>query len=240
MNRLVGTAAAAAGLGAAAQWVPSVVSLGQWSPLRALPGRTCRWRGTGNRVALTFDDGPSPAATPAVLDALDRLDLRATFFCLGTHAARWPGLVDEIVQRGHAVGTHGHSHGHHLGRSPRWVLRDLDDALVTMAGLGVRPRWYRPPYGQVSGATMAAARFRRVELVLWSAWGREWTAPPATTVARRVTAALAPGAIVLLHDSDACSTVGTSSKALAALWPIAEELDRRSLRAVTLDELVPR
>lgn len=238
VNRLVGPVVVAAGVGAALQWVPSVVSLGQWVPVRALPARWCRWRGTGDQVALTFDDGPSPTATPAVLDALDRLGLRATFFCLGVHAARWPGLVDEIVGRGHTVGTHGHCHGHHLGHSPRWIQRDLDAALETMAGLGVRTRWFRPPYGQVSGPTMTAARARGVELVLWSAWGREWTAPHATAVARRVTAALAPGAIVLLHDSDECSTVGTAAKALGALGPIAEELDRRHLQAVTLDELV--
>jgi peptidoglycan/xylan/chitin deacetylase (PgdA/CDA1 family) len=239
VNRLVGPVLAAVGMGAAAQWVPSVVSLGQWGPVRALPAGLCRWRGTGDQVALTFDDGPSPTATPAVLDALDRLGLRATFFCLGSRAARWPGLVDEIAGRGHALGTHGHRHGHHLGRSPRWVLHDLDAALATMEGLGIRPRWYRPPYGQVSGPTMVAARVRGVQLVLWSAWGREWTAPHATAVARRVTAGLTPGAIVLLHDSDECSTTGTAAKALGALVPIAAELDRRGLRAVTLDDMLP-
>lgn len=147
--------------------------------------------------------------------------------------------MEEIIGRGHAVGIHGQRHGHHLGHSPRWILRDLDAALATMAGLGVQPRWFRPPYGQVSGPTMAAARIRHLELVLWSAWGREWTAPHAAAVGRTVNAALAAVAIVLLHDSDGCSTVGTAAKALAALGPIAEELGRRGLRAATLDDLVP-
>lgn len=237
--RLAGGVGAAIGVAAAAQWVPSVVSLGQWVPVRALPARLCRWRGAGDQVALTFDDGPSPTGTPAVLDALDHLDLRVTFFCLGSSVARWPGLVEEILRRGHAVGTHGHRHAHHLARPPGWIGRDLDRALDALGKVGVRPRWFRPPYGQVAGPTMAAARVRGVELVLWSAWGREWAAPDAAAVARRVTTGLVPGAIVLLHDSDECSTAGTTAKALGALAPIAAALDRRGLRAVTLDDLVP-
>lgn len=226
-----------AGSLAAGQWVPSVVSLGQWAPVRALPGRWCRWRGAGPGVALTFDDGPSPETTPAVLDALDHLDLQATFFALGTSVERWPDLTSEVVRRGHVVGTHGYRHAHHLGRSPRWVLADLDAALATLDAVGIRPRWFRPPYGQVSGPTMMASRIRHLELVLWSAWGREWSSPDAAAVARRVGAALAPGAIVLLHDSDACSSAGSAARALDALGPIADGLARRDLRSVTLDDL---
>ncbi|HZP28002.1 MAG TPA: polysaccharide deacetylase family protein, partial [Acidimicrobiia bacterium] len=77
---LRGTAAAAA-----VQFVPSVVALGQWTPLRALPGGWCTWRGPdAPRVALTFDDGPDPRTTPRVLDRLDGLGFVATFFVLGS------------------------------------------------------------------------------------------------------------------------------------------------------------
>jgi len=229
-----------AGLGAVAQWLPSVVSLGQWTPLRALPGGWCRWRGPAQpKVALTFDDGPSPLTTTAVLGALAHLGLVGTFFCVGRELRRWPGVADEIVQRGHVLGTHGYHHAHHLGQSPRWVYRDLDAALGALGDIGVRPRWFRPPYGQVSGPTMAAARRRGLELVLWSSWGREWAAPDAKTVARRVTAALGPGSIVVLHDGSSYAPAGTVARAIDALGPIADELDRLGLRSVSLDELVP-
>jgi peptidoglycan/xylan/chitin deacetylase (PgdA/CDA1 family) len=219
--------------------LPSVVSLGQWLPVRALPGGWCRWRGPDvPAVALTFDDGPDPATTPAVLDRLDELGLRATFFCLGAHAAAHPGLVAETLRRGHQVETHGYEHAHHFARTPRWVRADLDRAMQAMAAAGARPRWFRPPYGQATGPTLVEARRRGLSVVLWSAWGREWDAPDSAAVARRVNDGVGPGSVVLLHDADVDSPPGSWQRGLEALGPVADELHRRGLAAVTLDGLV--
>jgi peptidoglycan/xylan/chitin deacetylase (PgdA/CDA1 family) len=219
--------------------VPSVVSLGQWAPVRAVPGGWCRWRGpAGDHVALTFDDGPSPEHTPPLLDRLDDLGVPATFFCVGSLARRHPDLVAELTRRGHQVGVHGYHHEHHFARTPGWVRRDLQTATDVLAGAGARPRWFRPPFGQTPGATLVEARRQGLELVLWSAWGREWAAPDAAAVASRVIRRLRDGAIVLLHDSDRFSPPGTARRALEALGPIAESMQRKRLRAVTLDALV--
>ncbi len=219
--------------------VPSVVSLGQWLPLRVLPFDLCRWRArSGDAVALTFDDGPDPRTTPAVLDRLDHLSLSATFFCLGAQVARHPELVDEISRRGHQVETHGYHHAHHFARTPRWVRADLDRAVDGLEQVGIRPRWFRPPFGQTTAATMVEARRHGLRLVLWSAWGREWDEPDATSVARRVCAGLSRGSIVLLHDADVLSPSGSARRATEALDVIAEDLHRQSLKAVTLDHLV--
>jgi len=240
----VGRTARAAGglaLGAlAAQYVPSALALGQWSALTRVPGDLCRWRGPADRpaVALTFDDGPDPEGTPAVLDQLDAVGLRATFFCLGERAERFDDLVDEIGRRGHQVEVHGYRHEHHLARTPSWVGRDLAAAGRAMAGCGVRPRWYRPTYGQLTGATLLAARRQGWQLVLWSAWGREWTTTDPADVLSTVSRGLRPGAIVLLHDSDRFGVPGMARVARGALAPLAEELARRGLTAVTLDQLV--
>jgi len=85
---------------------------------------------------------------------------------------------------------------------------------------------------------VAVRLFARLELVLWSAWGREWTAPDVSTVVARVVRDLAPGVIVLLHDNDVDSPPGAAEKALDALGPLADALERRGLRGVSLDELV--
>ncbi|HEX4244778.1 MAG TPA: polysaccharide deacetylase family protein, partial [Acidimicrobiales bacterium] len=78
-----------AGAALAATYGPSTVTLGQWSPLRSLPGDLCRWRGPRSpRVALTFDDGPNRHTTPQLLDRLDQLGLTATFFCVGSLVER--------------------------------------------------------------------------------------------------------------------------------------------------------
>ena len=219
---------------------PGVVALGQWTGVRALPGGWCRWRGPAvPQVALTFDDGPDPASTPRVLDRLDDLGLRATFFCLGSRVSESPEIVAETLLRGHEVGVHGHVHEHHLARHPGWVRADLDAALEALAACGVEPRWYRPPYGQVSSGTLRAARRCGLELVHWSAWGREWEEPDGRAVAERVSRSLERGAIVLLHDSDMTSPAGTVDRVLDALPLIADDLIRRDYASTTLSELVP-
>src|SRR5581483_10479908 len=157
-----GWAAAPVGALAAAHMVPSVVSLGQWLPVRALPGGWCRWRGPdAPAVALTFDDGPDPTTTPAVLDRLDELGLHATFFCLGAHAAAHPDLVAEALRRGHAVGTHGYEHAHHFARPPRWVRADLDRAMTAMAAAGARPHRAAPRRRRRLAPRLVAQRARR-------------------------------------------------------------------------------
>jgi peptidoglycan/xylan/chitin deacetylase (PgdA/CDA1 family) len=222
------------------QALPSVTTLGQWTRLRALPNDLYRWRGPDvPRVALTFDDGPDPETTPALLDRLDELGVRGTFFCLGVHAQHFPSLVKEAVARGHEIGVHGFAHDHHLWRTPTWVRRDLDAALDALSDCGVSPRWFRPPYGQASVGTLMAARALDLDLVHWSAWGREWEAQDAHAVADRVCASMEPGAIVLLHDSDDTSPTGTVARVIGALGPIVDELAHRGLSACTLSELVP-
>lgn len=239
-SRLCAVGASLAVGGAAAQFVPAVVALGQWAPFQMLPGGLCRWAGPRfpGRVAITFDDGPHPEGTPRILDRLDALGLVATFFPLASEVTREPALVRDILGRGHAVGTHGFAHAHHLARSPRWVRRDLDTAGGVMESLGVTVRWFRPTYGQVTGATLVHARRKGWETVLWSSWGREWATSSPEVVAARIGRRLRPGSIVLLHDSDRFGPKGMWRVACEALGAVARELARRDLCAVTLDELV--
>jgi peptidoglycan/xylan/chitin deacetylase (PgdA/CDA1 family) len=240
VRRVAGTLGVLAGAAVAVEHAPALVALGQWGPLRALPGGACRWGGPRSSlaVALTFDDGPDPVTTPAVLDALDGLGVRGTFFVVGERARRHPDLVQEIAARGHQLASHGDVHTSHLLRSPRWVGRDLRRAVDAMTALGHRPRWYRPAYGHVSASTIAAARRLGLEVVLWSCWGREWADADPGAVAARVSRRIGPGAVVLLHDGEGFGPPGMVRIVVDALPLIAHALRRRNLDAVTLDELV--
>lgn len=189
-------------------------------------------------MALTFDDGPSPAGTPAVLDRLEELGLPSTFFVLGSAVVEEPGLVGEIARRGHEVAAHGMVHAHHLLRPPGWIRRDTAEAVGLLDALGCRPRWYRPPYGQVTTATLRAAGRLGCRVVLWSGWGREFAESEPGPVLERVLDALVPGAIVLLHDSSACARRGTAERTAAVLPAIAEGLAARGLSATTLSGLL--
>ncbi len=235
-------AAVAAGTAVLTQSLPSVCVLGQWAPIRprAVPGGWCRWSGPpdGGRLALTFDDGPSPADTPRTLDLLDELGLRATFFVLGSLVDAHPELIGEMVRRGHAVGSHGHRHEHHLLRTPAWIAGDFASAASALGRVGIRPRWYRPTYGQLTAWTALEARRRGMEVVLWSRWGREWALPSAEAVLDRLLPGVCPGAILLLHDTDESCPPGTAARTREVLLRLAEPIAEGAMQAVTLDDLV--
>lgn len=235
---------------AAAHFLPSVLVLGQWwppsaPPLRSLPAGLCRWRGprTGRpEVALTFDDGPDPDDTPRVLDILDAHRMRGTFFLTGERVERYPGVVEEIVERGHEVGTHGYTHRHHLFSAAPLIVKDLEMAVAAHERLGARfrPRHFRPPYGQVAGGSVVAAHRLGLDMVLWSAWGREWADRSPDSAAARIIRRLQPGAIVLLHDSDSASRGGTAEVARAVLERVIEHLEHSHMTSVRVVDLLRR
>ncbi|SEG92336.1 Peptidoglycan/xylan/chitin deacetylase, PgdA/CDA1 family [Thermomonospora echinospora] len=213
MNRLpvaVGLAGLAlAHAGPAATWLPSVRRR-----LPALAGV-----GRPDHVALTFDDGPDPHSTPRFLDALARSGRQATFFVLGEMLHRHPEQARRLTAAGHELGVHGWRHHNALVTAPGRVTADLRRAVGLVTALtGARPVWYRPPYGVLSAEALLAARALGLRPVLWTAWGRDWTAE-ATPAS--VLAALRPdlrgGATVLLHDSDCTSSPGSWRSALGAL-----------------------
>ena len=230
---------ALAGRGTAALLVAHAVPLASVvAPLRRrwLPGLA----GTGapGRVALTFDDGPDPASTPAFLDALDGLGWKATFFMLGSMVRRAPALAAEVEAAGHEVAVHGDQHRSHIWRSPRDVATDLERSTAAIAeATGTRPTWFRPPYGHLTTASLLAARRSGVRPVLWTTWGRDWRAKATpASVADDVGRHLCPGGNVLLHDSDCTSSPDAWRAALGSLPGLAELFAAAGLQAGTLGD----
>jgi peptidoglycan-N-acetylglucosamine deacetylase len=154
------------------------------------------------RTLLTFDDGPDPEGTPAVLDALDAIGARATFFMLGEQLMRHQDVGREVVARGHEVALHGFTHQHHEKLTPQQSRDDMARGLGAVeAATGRRPRFYRPPYGRFTDASYDACRKLRLEPVYLSAWGIDWEPIPAERIADVAGRDLADGVILLLHDS---------------------------------------
>jgi peptidoglycan/xylan/chitin deacetylase (PgdA/CDA1 family) len=170
-------------------------------------------------AALTFDDGPHPEGTPAVLDALDAAGAKATFFLIGEQVERRPELAREIATRGHAIGVHGYRHTLLLRRTRRGLADDLDRAAALIAeATGAAPVYYRAPYGVFSTASLALARERGWNPLLWSRWGRDWERrATGEAIARRAAGRLAGGDVVLLHDADYYSSAGSWRRTVEAL-----------------------
>jgi peptidoglycan/xylan/chitin deacetylase (PgdA/CDA1 family) len=226
---LTAAALALAHIGPAATWLPG-------PRRRWLPGLA--GAGAPGHVALTFDDGPDPVSTPRFLDALDGLGVRATFFVLGARAAAHPSVLRETVARGHEVAVHGWDHGRPWLPSPVRDTREVRACVSAVRELtGRRPRWYRPPYGILTSGRWAAARAAGLRPVLWSAWGRDWTADAtAASVRATVAADLRGGGTILLHDSDVTSAPGCWRAALAALPDIVVGCREAGLTVGPLDE----
>ena len=135
-------------------------------------------------VALTFDDGPHPEGTPAVLDLLARAGYRATFFLIGEQVERRPELAREISRQGHLVAVHGYRHRLQPRLSANQLRADLDRALTTIQGAtGASPEHHRPPYGVYSPAGLRLATGSGLKPLLWSRWGKDWRR---FTTARRI------------------------------------------------------
>lgn len=224
---------AAAGL-AVAHGAPGITALG---PVRRALFPRLAGYGAAGHVALTFDDGPDPAATPRFLDLLQARGVHATFFLLGMMVARAPGLAAEIAAAGHELGVHGWDHRYLLLRGPVGTGEDLArarDIIGTVAG--VQPRLFRPPYGVLSTAAVLSARRLGLTTVLWTCWGREWEqGATADSVFSNLASGLSGGATVLLHDSDAV-TPGNARGALGALPLLLDECARRGLQVGTVGE----
>ena len=224
--------AAGAALVQAAPMVTAAPPLRRWWP--ALAGQ-----GSAGHVALTFDDGPDALSTPLFLDELARLDVRATFFMLGEMVTRFPDLPKQVVAGGHELAVHSWDHRNHLrhppGRRTSEQLERTADLLERQAG--VRPSFFRPPYGALTAADLAAAAGVGLQPVLWTAWGRDWeaTASPDSVLAS-VRKGLTSGGTVLLHDSDCTSAPGSWRSALGALPLVVRECHARDLVVGPLTE----
>ena len=228
---LTGVALAAGGLAAGlavAQAGPGITGLG---PVRRAFFPRLSGQGDPSHVALTFDDGPDPAATPRFLDLLADRQVTATFFLLGQMVARAPGLAAEVAAAGHEIAVHGWEHRYLPARGPRATFDDIRRATEIIArAVGTRPRLFRPPYGVLSGPSLVAARRLGLTPVLWGAWGREW-APGATpeSVYASLSGRLRGGVTVLLHDSDCTSPPGSWRAALGALPRLLDDCSGRGL-----------
>ncbi|MEO6660831.1 MAG: polysaccharide deacetylase family protein [Burkholderiaceae bacterium] len=189
-------------------------------------------------VALTFDDGPDPRVTPAVLDLLDAQHARATFFCIAQRAAEHTQLCREIVARGHAVENHSDRHVHTFALlGPRGMAREIGRAQDTLAQItGRAPRFFRAPAGLRNPFLEPALQGLGLQLVSWTRRGFDTVRRDPADVLARLSRSLRAGDIVLLHDGNAARTGAGHPVVLEVLPALLRRFECAGLRAVTLAE----
>lgn len=183
---------------------------------------------SSNGVALTFDDGPDEQ-TGELLDVLDRLAVRATFFLVGDACERFPQSVREIVARGHEIGCHGYSHTLFTKLSHDALLGELRKMETLLPPQPRRRPLLRPPHGTVNAQSLLRCARAGYTTVLWSLDSEDYRTTDADVIAARIGEARG-GEIVLLHEFEPATR--------AALERAVELVRRRGLELVTVSELI--
>lgn len=180
-------------------------------------------------VALTFDDGPDPIDSPAVLDILKEKEVRATFFVLGQAAQSNPFLLKRLVKEGHEIGNHSFNHDY---QQRRLVEEMKQTDREVFAATGTHTYFYRPPGGFLSKNQLEIIKNNGHIVALWSVDSKDWRNPGVKQIVDNVVKNVFPGAIILLHDGGYQRT-----QTVKALGPIIDALRNQGYRLVTLSEL---
>ena len=190
------------------------------------------------RVALTFDDGPHPEDTPAILEILHRTGVRATFFMIGKLARAHPDLVRQVVLAGHETGVHSDTHPWWFSLAGRARLRhEIRRAAATLQELaGRRQRFFRPPMGHKNFFLPEELAAADLQMATWSARSYDTLGRAPEKIRDLILARATPGGIILLHEG-VKREAGHPSPTVAALPAIIEGLRARHLEPVSLGDL---
>ncbi len=203
--------------------------------------------------AVTFDDGPHPEVTPRVLDLLGARNFTATFFMPAERALRHPDLVRDVVARGNEIGVHGFSHTRITELGPRAVRHETADARRELQRIvGTRSRWFRPPYGAQNIRTFLATRLQGMDVAVWDVDPSDaltttgFDVAPDGPARLRIHAAgadmtLAPGSILLLHDTPAVDDeVDGATRKVVLIERLLDGIGSIGGRTSTLSEILGR
>jgi peptidoglycan-N-acetylglucosamine deacetylase len=200
-------------------------------------------------AALTFDDGPNPAFTPKVLDILAAADIPATFFLIGRLVQDAPSLAKRLVIEGHEVGNHTWEHHSAPTLTDARIVSEIDKGTdVIVAATGVTPKWYRPPRGMLTGASVRQAYARGQGVAMWTVDRGPAPDVDEAGVRDHLVSSIHPGAIIDLHDGVGSSSFGSLDEfgaglvrrratEIAALPAVIDAWKAAGYRFVTLTEL---
>lgn len=211
----------------------------------AVRGRTSQvfapsvYRGARDRksVALTFDDGPSES-TERLLEVLAREGVKATFFFCGRNVRRLPGVARDAASAGHEIGNHTENHARLWLRSAAFVREEVMGGQKTIEEVcGVRPRWFRAPYGVRWPGLAAAQREAGLTGVMWTVLGRDWKLR-AETIEKRLLSGARGGAIICLHDGRSVVPDPDITQTLEAVRRVIPALRDRGFQFETVTQIL--
>ncbi len=187
-------------------------------------------------VVISIDDGPDPEVTPRVLDQLDDAGAHASFFCIGQRAIAHPGLVRDIIARGHTIENHSEHHWKRFSTlGPGAMAREISAAQASLAVLtGRPPRYFRAPAGLRNPFLDPVLAPLELQLASWTRRAYDTRNGDPASVLARLTKGLAGGDILLLHDGNAARTPAGEAVILEVLPALLARIRAAGLTPVCL------
>ena len=189
----------------------------------------------GNKIALTFDDGPHPVYTPQILDTLKEYGVHATFFLIGENAERNPELVRRILREGHEIGNHTYLHKNLKEHTSGGIFEEIsmaEEAILRIADQ--RTKLLRPPGGLYDKLVCETARRLDYDIILWTIDTLDWKHPTPEEIIGKVKSSVQCGDIILCHDFIG----GAPSPTPEAIKKIIPDLLGQGYEFVSVSELI--
>jgi len=192
----------------------------------------CRGDASSGSIAITFDDGPVQGNTEQILAILKEYNIRATFFCIGSRLALYPELARKIVDEGHLIGNHSYYHGNLFSlQSTTGIeneIRKTGEEIVRHTG--IRPRWFRPPYGVTNPMIARAIRRTGYRSIGWSVRSFDTVIKDRDALLDRVTKNIQPGDIVLFHEN--------GPQTVAVFRSFLSRISAKGLKIASLEDII--
>ncbi len=191
-------------------------------------------KNSGNKIALTFDDGPHPRQTKEILDILDEYGIKATFFVVGINAENYGESLQQIIERGHEIGNHTYTHSKVSELDYYSLKKEIEDCESKIYGMtDYKTKLMRPPEGMIDTSVKAIAKELDYKVILWDIDTRDWAHTSPRDIANHVISKITSGDIILMHDY-----IGKNSPTAEALRLFIPELLDMGYKFVVVSELI--
>jgi peptidoglycan/xylan/chitin deacetylase (PgdA/CDA1 family) len=192
-------------------------------------------------VALTFDDGPSPLWTPKILDELKKADIKATFFMLGEHVAKYPEIARQVAQEGHEIGNHTYDHHVLLYYTLKELEKEIKDTeRIIQKVTGKTTRYFRPPKAWLTAQEKKKIEELGYKVILWSLNSKDWVTFDDKYIVKYILRNIRPGDILLFHDSGGVfgTEGGDRHETVKTIPLLVEKMHKIGYKFVTVSELL--
>jgi len=193
------------------------------------------------RVAITFDDGPSPEWTPKILEELSKADIKATFFFIGHHVQKYPEVARQVAAGGHTIGNHGYAHSVMLYYTPAEIEEEIKyTEHVIREATGQTTKYFRPPKAWLRGNIKEKVRTMGYETILWSLNSKDWVSFNHKSMVKYLARNIKNGDIILFHDSGNVSSTegGNRRQTVKSISLLARSLRDKGFEFVSIEELI--